>query len=269
VSEPTHINIDVNLPALLGKLQVELQRLSDLTTIGLVGTPKVEEADYREPRDFAALQIASDKRMSLSKAREEFQTWCLKNSFTEAIDLLSAFLEECRTIAALFRLHGACTGSDLNKAYIEDAKKFHELGFPKKIEHLRNEFGIASKFEDHVLSLNRARNCLVHRLGIVSPKDVDSGGRLVVTWHSLNLIAIDNSTGRETILVEPTVLESESRIAARVGPYQREFRVGDRILFDRNEHKHTVFTFYVFALEIVQALAKLQPETSHDGDKLS
>src|SRR2546421_1033670 len=92
-SEPTHINISVNLPALLGNLQVGLQRLIDLATIGLTGAPKVEETDYREPREFASLQIASDKRMSLSKAREEFQTWCLKNSFTEAIDLVSAFLE--------------------------------------------------------------------------------------------------------------------------------------------------------------------------------
>jgi hypothetical protein len=259
VTEPTHINIDVNLPALLGKLQVGLQRLGDLVIIGLVGSPKVEESDYREPREFASLQIASNERMSLSKAREAFRTWCLKNSFTEAIDLVSAFLEDCRTIAALFRLRGTCTGTDLNKVYIEDAKKFHEFGFPAKIEHLRKDFGIASQFEDHVVSLNRARNCLVHRLGIVSPKDINASGRLVVTWHSLNLIAIDNSTGRETILVEPTVFESESQIAARIGPYRREFRIGDRILFDRNEHKHTVFTFYVFALELVQTLEKLHP----------
>ena len=90
-SQQTEINIAVNLPALLGNLQVGLQRLSDLVSIGLAGAAKIEESNYREPAAFASLQIASDKRMSLSKAREEFQTWCLKNSFTEAVDLVSAF----------------------------------------------------------------------------------------------------------------------------------------------------------------------------------
>jgi hypothetical protein len=89
--KPREVNIAVNLPALLGNLQVGLQRLSDLVTIGLTGALKVEENDYREPLTFASLQIASDRRTSLSKAREEFQAWCLKNSFTEAIDLVSAF----------------------------------------------------------------------------------------------------------------------------------------------------------------------------------
>jgi hypothetical protein len=177
---------------------------------------------------------------------------------------VGAFLEECRTIAALYRLHGNCTGADWNKATIEDKKKFHELGLPAKIERLRKEFGVASKFEDHVLSLNRARNCLVHRLGIVSPKDVSAKGVLVVTWHALNLVAIDTATKRETVLGEPTRLESESTIAARFGPYRREFQVGNRISFTRDEHKHTMLTFYMFALKIVQALEKLHPENS-DG----
>lgn len=256
------VNIDVNLPALLGKLQVGLQRLSDLVTIGLGGAAKIEESDYREPQEFASLQIASDGRMSLSRAREEFETWCLRNSVTEAIDLVSAFLEECRTIAALHRLRGGCTGADWNNASIQARKKFHEMGFPAKTEHLRKEFGVGSKFEEHVLSLNRARNCLVHRLGIVSPKDIDVSGRLVVTWHALDFIAIDNATKRETILSEPIAFESESTLAARFGPYRREFVVGDRISFDQNEHKYTVFTFYMFALQIVQALGRLLSEIS-------
>ena len=58
-SQPTHIEVDVNLPALLGKLQVGLQRLSDLVAMGLAGAPKVEESDYNEPREFASVQIAS------------------------------------------------------------------------------------------------------------------------------------------------------------------------------------------------------------------
>ena len=268
-SKPTAINITVNLPALLGQLQVALQRLSDLVAVGLAGAAKVEENDYREPTSFASLEIASDHRMTLDMARDEFQTWCLKNSFTEAIDLVGVFLEECRTIAAVYRLPGSCSGGEFNKAFVHDKKKFHEQGFPAKIEHLRKQFGVLSKFEEHVLSLNRARNCLVHRLGTVSAKDADASGRLTVTWHSLNLIVVDNTTQRETVLSAPTAIESESTLTARIGPHRRQFAIGDKIQFNQDEHKHTVLTFYVFALEIVQSLERLQPRSRHAGPNQS
>jgi hypothetical protein len=110
-----------------------------------------------------------------------------------------------------------------------------------------------------VLSLNKARNCLVHRLGIVSEKDVDANGCLALIWHSFELIVIDSATKQETRLTEPMIVKSESTLAARIGPHRKQFKAGDRISFDRDEHKHTMLTFYVFALELVQSVEKLQP----------
>jgi hypothetical protein len=38
-----HVNIEVNLPAALGKLQVQLQWLSDMVSVGVTGLRKVDE----------------------------------------------------------------------------------------------------------------------------------------------------------------------------------------------------------------------------------
>lgn len=258
-ANPKEVKIKVNLPAVLRQMQVQLQRLSDLVTIGLAGALKVAKTDYDVAPEFMSLQIASNERMPFEAARDDFQAWCLKNSFKEAIDLVSAFLEECRTVATLFRLAGRCSGADWNRGLVTEKQKFHDFGFPRKIEHLRKQFGVASKLEAHVLSLNRARNCLVHRLGVVSEKDVDASGKLVMTWHSLSLIIVDNATKVETAVTQPTLIESESTLQARIGPHQREFAVGERIQLSHHEHSSTILTYYVFALEIVQALEKLQP----------
>jgi hypothetical protein len=163
-------------------------------------------------------------------------------------------------LVGLFRLAGRHSGADWNRTLINDKKKFHRMEFPDKIDHLREHFGVASKFEHHVLSLNRARKCLVHRLGIVSAEDVvDATGRLVVTWHSLKFVIVDTATNHETILDAPMQVETESTFQAKIGPRRREFAIGERIKLDRDEHAHTVFTFYVFALEIMRAVEKLQP----------
>jgi hypothetical protein len=258
-STPKEVRVTVNLEVLLGKLQISLQRLIDFVAIGLAGARRVEKSDYEEPKEFASLQVAAENRLPFATARDEFITWCLKNSFTDAVDLVSSFLEESRMVGALYSLGGRCSGADWKRAMNSEKKQFHELGFPAKIKFLREKYAISSNFENHVLSLNRARNCLVHRLGVVSEKDVDATGYLTLTWHSVNLLLIDNSTREETRLTKPTRVESESTLAARIGPHRRQLKVGDRILFDQDEHKHTMLTFYTFALQIVQAIEKLQP----------
>jgi hypothetical protein len=267
--EQKHIHITVNLTGLLGGLLISLQRLIDRVSIGLVGAAKVNEVDYAQPQQFAAIQLAPNHRLALAEAREDFESWCLKNSFTEAIELLSAFLEQGRTIAASYKLGSPCSRVDFEKAWHHDRRKFHRLGLPEKIKHLRKQFGVQSKFEPNVLSLNRARNCLVQRLGRVSPEDGDPNGNLTLTWHALDLILIDKASRHETPLTEPLTVKSESDLVARIGPRERQLKVGDRILFDQIEHKNTMLTFYVFALEIAQSIEKLQPpstsEESHDA----
>src|SRR5438105_4077835 len=101
---PHHVEISINLLAALGKLLIQLQHLADFASIGVAGIGKVEEADYKASPFFYSFQIAAEHRIPYPQIKDEFSTWCIKNSFTEAIDILSIFLEECRLIAALYAL---------------------------------------------------------------------------------------------------------------------------------------------------------------------
>ena len=64
--------------------------------------PEYQAGPFKE-----SFQIAPAGRVPHPAVKDEFLDWCLKNSFTEAIDCMNAFLEECRLLAALFRLGSA------------------------------------------------------------------------------------------------------------------------------------------------------------------
>jgi hypothetical protein len=258
---PVNLNVQVNLPASLAKLQIKLQRLIDLPSIGIVGVRKVDESEYQAGPFKESFQIASDGRVAYPEVKEEFVGWCLKNSFTEAIDCMNAFLEECRLLAALFRLGpGTATVDQWDRIWNEEKSGFHWKGFPEKIKILREEFGIQSQFEAHVLTLNQARNCLVHRLGIVGSEDVTEDEKLVIKWFAVRMLIIDKVTGEETPIAgqkEPT--KNESNLVSRIGLFEKRFAIGEQVRLSSNELAYTMYTFYRFALELLQVVERMMP----------
>lgn len=252
------VTINVNLPAALAKLDRDLQRLVDLVEIGVTGVRKVEEAEYKISPFVAAQQL--HEPIPFSEVKDEHLLWCLKNAFTGAIDRIGEFLEECRVLGNLYRL-GPTTisGEDWLRIGTSERRQFDGKGFPDKIEYLRQEFDATSQFEGHILTLNQARNCLVHRLGVVSQKDVKGKEFFTIRWHAMRIVVIDSVTGEETLLPQLTPTKNESTVNLRVGPVEKQFRVGDRIRLSPDELNYTMWTFRSFALEILQAIERLRP----------
>ena len=169
-SDIKHITIDVNLRAALVKLDRDLQRLVDLVSIGVTGVRKVEEAEYKISPFPSAQQL--HESLPYSEVKDEYVYWSLRNAFTQAIDRVGERLEECRILVTFYRL-GSTTinGEEWNRIWITERETFDRKPFPQKIAYLRGKCGGTFQFEEHVLTLNQARNCLVHRLGVVSQRD--------------------------------------------------------------------------------------------------
>ena len=187
--EGKRVTITINLQASLAKLESQLQRLVDLVSIGVSGVQKVDEDEYRVSPFAVSQQLAEP--IPYSKAKEEYLYWSLKSAFTEAIDRIGEFLEECRVLAVLYRL-GSTTinGEDWNRIRTTERETFDRKPFPAKIEYLREQCGTNFQFEEHVLTLNQARNCLVHRLG-VSQKDSKGKKLFTVKWHAIQVVLIE------------------------------------------------------------------------------
>src|SRR5438552_2191351 len=94
--EVQNVTVNVNLPAALAKLDRDLQHLVDLISIGVTGVRKVEEAEYRISPFVSSQQL--HEPLPYSDVKDEHLYWVLKNAFTEVIDRIGGFLEECRVL---------------------------------------------------------------------------------------------------------------------------------------------------------------------------
>ncbi len=250
------VNLSINTPALLGNYLADIQNLLDIITFAHIGQQFVDEKNYQNHISFMTFHPASNRRLSFHDVKDKSSQWLLTSFLTDSINSTGVFLDECRKICALFRLSGKgkVSGQELNNIFQQEWKKYHELGFPAKFKHLRDEFTVETPFEGHFLSLNQARNCLVHRKGIVSNKDINENGKLVIKWRIMELV-VTSPDGKEEVVIEsPRIIESGGSLGYRLRDRERDFEVGQKITLELTELYQNIITLYSFATELVKSI---------------
>lgn len=263
--DATHLHVAVNLDALLGELQTSLQ-----TTINLVALSLQSQAQQRI--DGTALRLPMegfnttfDARLTWStdEAQERQRTWTLSNGLRDALEDTSSFLESARQVLAVWSMRdvqqktGKLTAADWNKAMHADARAFHRLGLPDKLPLLTRQYDVVidSTLADHLLSINAARNCLVHRRGVVGDRDVNCGGRLTVGWRKLSLILKDEDGEHPVVLNQR--LEKESTLCLRAVDCSKSFEIGERIAFTVQEFADITWGLFSFGSALVSQINAL------------
>lgn len=249
------ITISLNTGFLLGNYLAEIQNLLDIVSFICAGHGSVTDESYDAPMGFINVHPASNLRLSFQQAKEKSHQWLLTSFLTESVNITGGFLDETRRVCALCRLCAKkkTTGKELNAVLGDEARKFHRLGFPDKFEALRSDFGVTTNLQDHFLSLNQARNCLVHRKGIVAGKDTNEGDKLVIKWRIMQVVAKPADGTPEITLVEPKVLEAESEVYVRVVDRTKAIDVGQEILLAREELCQNIFTLFLLAQDLVKS----------------
>lgn len=114
---------------------------------------------------------------------------------------------------------------------------------------------MTTRFNANVLSLNKARTCVVHRLGLVSSLDVDDTGTLKITFQHAKFVARGQETGQELVIDRPGIVTTEhSMLELHFVDSERQFQVGDRVRLQAHELYDTIITLWRFGLTAAQAL---------------
>ena len=157
------------------------------------------------------------------------------------------------------RLSAEITGEEWNKGIIEEAKRFEKKGLKDKIDYLHKEYDFEyPEFTEKVLSINKARNCLVHRLGILNELDIRNSptSSLIVEWVKLAIVKRDGD--KEYELEIPVALKEGDMIRPIVMECSKEFHFGDRIEFDITEFLNIITTFLLFSQQIEKSILDIQ-----------
>lgn len=261
MSNPEPLQITVSLDALLGELQFSLQTAINLLAISLRATPPESMDDLRLPQEIFATTFAQSARWSHAEALEKHQTWAISNGLRDAVEGVSSFIESAHRVLSIWELASVNGGRVTYGEYLAamEGAAFHRFGLPDKLAHLKSEHGIAidATLERQVLSVNNARNCLVHRRGVVSQRDLNTPDAMLVEWRKLHVF-LQNEDGEHELVIGKVVAKA-STVCIRVQDEQKAFALGERVSFAIQEFADVTWGLYAFGTEIVKLVGEADP----------
>jgi hypothetical protein len=237
------VQVRISLVEMRDQARARLQRIMDVLRFSRAASIVLSEEEFQSQLDFFSLAPAANLALGFEDARKEADQWTRLHCLRDAIDVVGAFLEDAYRACRLYSLaktEGA-TYADLQS--VDGAcRTFHSLGLPKKVAALKREFGVESDFDSHIISLNDARNCLVHRLGIVTERETRTNSDFWVRWMEIGVEAT-SPDGAEVVAVESPQRFAEGwSVALVVRPKERVYKLGERLDLSYRELLGAIFS---------------------------
>jgi hypothetical protein len=250
----------------------QLQQTLDLVSFGLQSADSSSVDALDMPGTVFQVLPATKHSLSIEETRSVFKIWVLTNGLRNFVDIIGPSLEWARKICFLstrpgeailkddghVQISAKILGEEWNKEYIEDKKRFDLKSLKKKLDWLKNKYGLLlPELSESILSLNRARNCMTHRSGVVGQDDIseDTENSLLVEWRKFQIFA--HSKNGKRVVDLPGRVENE-QLSLEVVKVQKVFKLGDQIEFSPSELVEIAQTFLFFAQQIQQSIRALQ-----------
>jgi hypothetical protein len=132
------------------------------------------------------------------------------------------------------------------------------LPFPKLLAHVNAGLISPLEFEHEFLSIQRVRNCLEHRGGIVRKQDLDDQGTaLTLNFPRLKVFYMRGNEEIELARDERVDDGShgpEVQILGRIVTRSRTYRLGERVMFTANEFSEIAMACSFFATQLASRL---------------
>ncbi|MBK6627131.1 MAG: hypothetical protein IPK70_00065 [Flavobacteriales bacterium] len=223
------------------------------------------QADFLPVLEMDSLPfLAQDPSVQLDweALRQQTMNWLLKNAFEDFVTGLNeSLIEAYRFLHYRNAAHATRQRPFRDKEALEQQLQGIEsqpmsLHVPKLIDAIAEEINAPIQLVPEILSINKVRNCLVHRNGVVSALDINdkenNSLRLTYLDHIVH-VKIDGQPHRLTMelkLTSPTV----HGIMLEARPTTRSFALGERVTFDTNLFNSVAFTCMSFTEQLLHQL---------------
>lgn len=259
MAERYQLSISINLGGLTGRIQKYLRASMSLVAIGLNAKKGISTEDLQLPEVTTHHQFDSTNQWTVEQAGEAWQSWVLRNGFRDVAETISGLLEEAQSVLAYWQLAKIQEGrairdEDWNEMVVSRGSRFHRFGLPDKIDFLNKEYGLLlpDALVQQVLSINAARNCLVHRGGVVTKHDTRGTDQFVIEWSALVILLIQDGVEKE--IEPPYLVEAGGQIRVATRPRTKSFAVGEVVIVTAKEFSQICWTLFIFAMICAQML---------------
>ena len=167
------MNLDPNY--VLIPFQQLLGNCQNNVLLGLRLIEKVER--FPEPTDEEKqfMQLALNGHITdINQSKLLFKEWILKNGFEEVYNCIRITLERLYVFKEVEKEIKNKPDVDLPDLENSLRQKANKSNFPNLVKDINNLFQEPLQFQDQMESINNARNCFVHRKGVVGSKDFNN-----------------------------------------------------------------------------------------------
>lgn len=236
----------------------------DVVSIGINAIGSADLSNLPEIHEGFSFKFNSDNRTD-DRRKADYSAWILARGFQELIRGVRQALEE-----AFLYLEGVKRARDktmpeewgeFQRVFRSASIRAKKANFPGLLNAVKDGLTESLTFEKHFKSLQRARNCLEHRDGVVGDADVDND--LQVMRLSFPRMKIFYTKHGEEIEVERgALIEGEdgrgARIGLRVVTEFKEFRLNERIILTPKEFSDIGWGCWAFSEELVRKLPAIE-----------
>ncbi|QTO17921.1 hypothetical protein [Burkholderia seminalis] len=221
----------------------------------------MEQIDLSVPPPVAGEAISYDMGSGPASAEERrrfYENWILSKAFTELARGIRETLEEAYLFTRIVGLLQRPTTLTDFRAEESRARVWAQGAmFPALIAAVSAALTEPLTFSSEFESLQKVRNCLEHRAGIVGARDIGRNGSLVLNLPRLKIFyyrgteEIELESGAR---IEPGDDREHVQICARRVTREREYVLGERVTFSVRDFHEIAFSCHLFVHDLVGKL---------------
>lgn len=264
------------------KLQLTLNRDGVAAPIGLAALVSIDviaasltafaDVDLKKPimpNQFLRFQIRGPE-MTSDQRREMYQNWLLAKGFQDLARGVRQSLEEAAVYINLLssgplKIRSSATLEEIIEPIRDPIEK---LNFPDLMSRVNAGLTARLDFEVEFRSMQRVRNCLEHREGVVRRRDLDAGtSTLTLSFPRLKVFYMRGEEEVELARDERVDAQDgqpDVQILARIVPRSKTYALGDRVTFTTDEFTEIARACSFFGRELAEKLPSA-PNTSAAG----
>jgi hypothetical protein len=229
---------------------------------------KMVDADLGQPAETANLRYRFlAPAITAADRRAMHENWIAAKAFQDLLRAVRHSLEEAHVyVALLTRTHRVRSRSSLSDFLKPFISKAAGLKFPDLLEAVNRKLDPKIDFSKAYVSLQRARNCLEHRGGVISKIDThgDESFSLIIPrikiFYLRNGVEVELEAGHT---VDAGDNQPEVQVLSKFETRKRLIAVGERLIFTAAEFNEIAFACHFLGQQLSAKLPK--PKISEDA----
>ena len=256
-----NINIKLNPDGVVNPIIQIMKECTENIMFGLKTCDSVSSLpeELKEVDTFFQMKIGPDSDFVTQK--NNYKDWLYKKGFEELTEGIKLSLVEAYFYVAIIEFvhkqKDVITLSDLQDTINYIRKKASKQSLPGLLEKINKHLTSPLNWENQIISINNARNCLVHRKGIVTGLDINDkeNNNLLIEWVRFKIYYEHNE--KEIELHKNQIVQGPAGIKLKSEIKQKRFSIKEKLHFDYKEFNEFVMCCLHFALDLKEKLPKI------------